>query len=144
MYGDPVAAEVVDEAVGELLEWVETKRIETATALDPGQQKMHAQYFTQVEIARLMASMVDPGTRESWRVLDPGAGIGILAAAVVERLCTTDSPVKSIDVTEIERRYITSASVFVGMKCIDDILVAVRYRFGRLKSAKEFLRGRVC
>lgn len=44
------------------------------------------QYFTSAPLARLMASMMTYGQREI-RILDPGAGVGALCAACVERIC---------------------------------------------------------
>lgn len=43
-------------------------------------------FFTKKETAALMASMVTPVGREHVRVLDPGAGTGILSAALCEKL----------------------------------------------------------
>ena len=45
-------------------------------------RKLHGQYFTPPEIARFMVSLASPRVA---RVLDAGAGTGILACAVVER-----------------------------------------------------------
>ena len=44
------------------------------------------QYFTSAPLARLMASMMTYGQREV-RILDPGAGVGSLSAACIDRIC---------------------------------------------------------
>lgn len=45
-------------------------------------------FFTKKETARLMASMLSlDSSRSAYTVLDPGAGTGILSAAVVEEIC---------------------------------------------------------
>ena len=49
------------------------------------QRRKLGQYFTPVEVARFMAQMYRP-TTERLRVLDPGAGMGILACALCESL----------------------------------------------------------
>ena len=44
--------------------------------------------FTKKDTARLMASMLEiDNTKTAYTVLDPGAGTGILSAAVVEEIC---------------------------------------------------------
>lgn len=44
-------------------------------------------FFTKKGTAALMAAMVKPAAKETVTVLDPGAGTGILSAALLERLC---------------------------------------------------------
>ena len=53
-------------------------------------------FFTKADTARLMANMCSLPTTSVVRVLDPGAGTGILSAALVERLCQSET-VKEID-----------------------------------------------
>ena len=56
--------------------------------------------FTKKETAKLMAGMLtlDPG-KTAYTVLDPGAGTGILSAAVVERICESCPECKQIFLT---------------------------------------------
>ena len=44
-------------------------------------------FFTKKGTAALMAAMAKPAVKETVSVLDPGAGTGILSAALLERLC---------------------------------------------------------
>ena len=44
-------------------------------------------FFTKKGTAALMAAMARPASKETVTVLDPGAGTGILSAALLERLC---------------------------------------------------------
>lgn len=44
-------------------------------------------FFTKRSTAALMAEMIEPKKKEHVRVLDAGAGTGILSAAILERLC---------------------------------------------------------
>lgn len=54
-------------------------------------RKRIGQFFTSRETAEYMASMVDVDSLpEVVRVLDPGAGTGILSAALIERLQECD------------------------------------------------------
>ena len=55
-------------------------------------------YFTKKPTAALMANMFDVTPAEQISVLDPGAGTGILAAALIERICTAGG-VKIINLT---------------------------------------------
>ena len=48
-------------------------------------------FFTPKETAALMASFVTVPKTESLRILDPGAGTGILSAALVEAVCRRGS-----------------------------------------------------
>ncbi len=51
------------------------------------ERKNEGQFFTPPSVARLMAKLLRPRRACNVRVLDPGAGTGILSAAVCERLC---------------------------------------------------------
>jgi adenine-specific DNA-methyltransferase len=74
------------------------KRHEAATTAEA--RKERGQIFTPVRICRYMAGLF---TRipERTRLLDPGAGVGSLAAAFCERLMTTTSP-RELDITLYE------------------------------------------
>lgn len=61
-------------------------------------RKAIGQFFTSPETARYMASMFTPQNKEQLSILDPGAGSGILTAAIIERL-QDDYTVKHITVT---------------------------------------------
>ncbi len=56
--------------------------------------------FTKKDTARLMADMltIDPD-KTVYTILDPGAGTGILSAAVVEKICTSSKECKQIFLT---------------------------------------------
>ncbi len=59
------------------------------TMLDVGLQKKERldQYFTSAPLARLMASMMTYGRQREIELLDPGAGVGTLFAACIEKIC---------------------------------------------------------
>lgn len=50
------------------------------------ERKKYGQFFTDIETARYMASLVETIDADTVRVLDPGCGSGILSAAIIERL----------------------------------------------------------
>lgn len=71
----------------ELLARAEAARMASLVGADPGRQKLLGQYLTPSAAARLIASFPRlETTRGQLRVLDPGAGAGSLAAALVERI----------------------------------------------------------
>ena len=69
-----------------LLELAEMRRTAALARLDPDEQSARGQYFTPILAARIIAGLPRVPQGESVRLLDPGAGSGILTAALVERL----------------------------------------------------------
>ncbi len=68
-----------------------------------GHSKRHGQFFTPPAIAQFMASLLSTPP-ERYRVLDPGAGSGILSAAICDRLQRLSSPrVIHFDLFETDR-----------------------------------------
>jgi len=66
----------------EFAEKLQTEHQETIPSLD---RKNIGQYFTPTEVARFMAGLFDQIPSEA-KILDPGAGAGILSAAISERV----------------------------------------------------------
>ena len=63
------------------------------------ERKKYGQFFTSMETARFMARLYNiPADMKKVRILDAGAGSGILSCAFIERLETLDS-VQEIEVT---------------------------------------------
>lgn len=63
-----------------------------------GVARPKGQRFTSPGVARFMASQVD-ALPPTIRILDPGAGVGILTAALCERIGRVPLPVDLPDVT---------------------------------------------
>lgn len=59
-------------------------------------------FFTKKGTAALMSVMCRASTQETVSVLDPGAGTGILSAALLERLCLSKNPPKTIELVCFE------------------------------------------
>ncbi|MBN2209671.1 MAG: Eco57I restriction-modification methylase domain-containing protein [Candidatus Coatesbacteria bacterium] len=69
-----------------LLPGVEAARRDASLRLEPGRRVQMGQFFTPAPVATFMAGMIE--CREQVvRVLDPGAGVGSLSAALVAALC---------------------------------------------------------
>ncbi len=59
-------------------------------------------FFTKKGTAALMSVMCRGSEAETVSILDPGAGTGILSAALLERLCLSKNPPKTVDLTCFE------------------------------------------
>jgi len=79
-------------------EWV---RVEATLGLDTATQSAQGQYFTPERAAALIASLPSLPDAPVIRVLDPGAGSGMLTAAIIEQLCR-ESRTGRIEVMAVE------------------------------------------
>jgi adenine-specific DNA-methyltransferase len=74
-----------------------------SATLDRKARAALGQYFTPRATADLLASMVPPPEAGGWRLIDPGAGVGSLTAALVARwLADTEAPAMSVLAYEID------------------------------------------
>ena len=85
-----------------LLADVERRQEALAIALDRRHRARLGQFFTPALTARFIASMLGTPERKSIRVLDPGAGVGILCAAAVAELVTHQSRLENIELVAYE------------------------------------------
>ena len=79
-----------------LAEVVDFYRIDASLKLDDKRRAALGQYMTPVPISRFMASLFSE-TRGDLRVLDPGAGVGSLTAALAERICAETAGPRSAE-----------------------------------------------
>lgn len=86
----------------DLLAIAERERVAALHVLDAGTQGELGQYFTPVVAATLIASMIDLPEHGLLHVLDPGAGSGMLTAALVERVLA-ERPNLALSIVAIER-----------------------------------------
>lgn len=90
-------------SVEEFLARVEQRRTRTSAILNPNARAEWGQFFTPRASANLVASMAPLPAEADWRLIDPGAGIGSLTAALVARwLIETDLPTMSVLAYEID------------------------------------------
>ncbi|WP_199729864.1 carbamoyltransferase C-terminal domain-containing protein [Tessaracoccus sp. OH4464_COT-324] len=87
---------------GDLLGIAEVERVAALGGLDAHTQSELGQFFTPAAAARLIASMPRLPEAGTLRVLDPGAGSGVLAAALVSR-ALSERPGLSIEIVAVER-----------------------------------------
>ena len=94
-------------SIEEFLARVEQRRSATSASLDPEARAAWGQFFTPRASASLLASMAPLPAAEDWRLIDPGAGVGSLTAALVARwLVETDLPTMSVLAYEIDPKLI--------------------------------------
>lgn len=72
-----------------------------ASKVTNNHKKDNGQFFTPIEIAQFMASFNEVD-KEKIKILDPGCGIGILSAALVELLATSCKKLKVIELIVFE------------------------------------------
>jgi len=84
-----------------LLSRAERIRVAVAASLDPQTQARRGQFFTPDRAASLIAAMPTLPDKPVVRVLDPGAGSGMLMSALIERFAQ-ECPGTEVRVTAIE------------------------------------------
>ena len=71
----------------EILDFVVKQTDKYIDAMPREERKKYGQFFTSNETAVFMASLFDiPKNKSVLRILDTGAGTGVLSAALIERL----------------------------------------------------------
>jgi len=85
----------------DLLEHIDFFRFEACQRLDSACRSSRGQFFTPPPVARLMASMFVKRP-QILHILDPGAGVGSLSAALISEICHWDKKPKSISLASYE------------------------------------------
>jgi adenine-specific DNA-methyltransferase len=91
----------VSEAVADLLQTVEQRRRAVSAGLPAKQRSAMGQFFTPCGPAGFLAGLLDLPESGVFRVLDPGAGVGSLSAAVVARV-VQERPDLAVEITAFE------------------------------------------
>ena len=99
----------------------ESYRTDAVLKLDPKKRSRLGQYMTSAPIARFMASLFSNITGDL-RILDPGAGVGSLTAALSERLCEETPPPRSVvfvayEIEPLLTAYLQSTLCKVQIRC---------------------------
>ena len=76
-------------------------RVDASLKLNPEKRAVLGQYMTPTPIGRFMASLFSDLTEEL-HILDPGAGVGSLTAALIERLCDAAVKPDSVELVAYE------------------------------------------
>jgi adenine-specific DNA-methyltransferase len=88
-------------AVEGLTERVDFYRVDACRTLDSERRSEMGQFFTPPSVARFMVSLFGDSPQEV-RLLDAGAGVGVLTAAFVEEVCQRDTRPRGISVLAYE------------------------------------------
>ena len=86
----------------DLLGIAEVERVAALGGLDARTQSDLGQFFTPAAAAQLIASLPSLPSTGTLRVLDPGAGSGVLTAALVSRVLA-ERPELSVEIVAVER-----------------------------------------
>lgn len=84
-----------------LLDFADQRRTTALADIDAESQAQRGQYFTPRSVARIIAGLFRVPESRSIRVLDPGAGSGILSAALIDRL-RIECPDAEVHVVAVE------------------------------------------
>ncbi|MFA4923144.1 MAG: N-6 DNA methylase, partial [Ignavibacteriaceae bacterium] len=91
------------ETINNLVEQAEVIRDSYSNQNNSVKKKQYSQFFTPSAIASFIASLFTfPNNKENIKILDPGAGTGILSTALIDRLLNSNLKLKNIEVTAIE------------------------------------------
>lgn len=80
-----------------MLEQILNKTRQYIKSIPKDERKKYGQFFTSLESAKFMVNLFDIPNNQSISILDPGAGSGILSAALIEHM--QDMQIKQIDLT---------------------------------------------
>ncbi len=81
---------------------VEALRRTVSESLDPGKKAALGQFLTPLSIAKFMASLFPAQQKAAARLLDPGAGMGSLSAAFIDRWLKGEFPFSTLDISAYE------------------------------------------
>lgn len=85
-----------------LLQLAENERLAAVAGIDSARQSLLGQFFTPVGAAALVVSLPHLPHRGTLRVLDPGAGSGMLSAALVDRV-VAERPELELHIVAVEK-----------------------------------------
>jgi len=95
-----VAGFEYDEEVDEL-QSMEQVRVKALGDLDVSRQAGFEQFFTPAKAVQIMVDLFDVHPAPSFRILDPGAGTGILGLALAKRICV-EYPESTVELVAVE------------------------------------------
>ncbi|WP_339166677.1 Eco57I restriction-modification methylase domain-containing protein [Brevibacillus sp. FSL L8-0520] len=86
----------------QFLEQIDSVRLKVSSKTDPKRKSELGQFMTPSTIARFMASLFTNVNIQNARLLDPGAGVGSLSCAFLERWATRGFTFESVEVVASE------------------------------------------
>jgi adenine-specific DNA-methyltransferase len=122
----------------EMLENLETARKRVSVGLPLGAKPELGQFLTPNDVARFMAGMFRQ-EQDEVQILDPGAGIGSLTAALVATVAGRSRPVKSIRATLYEVDLHLADELRLTMEAGKDLCGESRIHFQYDIYAEDFI-----
>ncbi len=80
---------MIDQLAFQLLDHADAVRRDAASRLALKRKSALGQFMTPAPVARFMASLFPPATLQICRLVDPGAGVGALSCAFLDRLASS-------------------------------------------------------
>ncbi len=90
------------DSYNRLSEQVEFYRTDAVRRLPSDTRSALGQFMTPAPIAAFMATLYKKASSRTLHLLDPGAGVGSLTAAFVEKICHDENAVENLSVTAYE------------------------------------------
>lgn len=81
---------------------IDRDRLLYSKSIEPGKKSRLGQFFTPASIAQFMSSLFTKTPDVACKLLDPGAGIGSLSAAFLDRIFSGDMIFQSVEVIAFE------------------------------------------
>lgn len=133
-----LAASHVASRLDALLQSIDLERLRLSRELDPARRAELGQFLTSAPAARQLAALLRLAGADL-RILDPGAGIGSLGAALVAHLLTDQAPPASITL----RAYELAAPMWSGLErtveALHDLCDKAGVRFSAELRREDFL-----
>ena len=85
-----------------MLSEVEKTRLRVSKSTEAKRKSQLGQFLTPARTAQYMARLFNPTTSGVCRLLDPGAGIGSLSSAFLERCISGDLTFDKVEITAFE------------------------------------------
>jgi adenine-specific DNA-methyltransferase len=125
-----------------LLEAIDLDRLRISRELNSARRAELGQFLTPAPIAHQLATMFEPVVGDV-RVLDPGAGIGSLGAALVARLLSQEQPPTSITLCTYELDEALSSQLKRTVDALGELCASAGVTFAADVRCDDFLASGV-
>lgn len=123
-----------------LLDRVDLVRTDAARRISPQSRAANNQFLTPAAVARLMATLFT-ANRPTVRILDAGAGVGSLTAALVAELCQRTERPSRIEVTAYESDALLAEYLGETLALCRSTCSEVGIRFASRVEVDDFVRA---
>lgn len=136
------AESLTADRLDDLLQAIDLERLRISDALRASRRAELGQFLTPVTVARQIAAM-SSSLNGSVHLLDPGAGIGALGAALVARLLTQERPPTAITLSTFELDDGMLPALNRTMEALADVCEAAGVQFKSDLRHEDFLAAGV-